>query len=56
MDIIEIEKLLFEEYFIDAIAEFTYKTDLINKAKTAFAKYNLAYSRLLDLEQKQLGH
>ncbi len=43
-----------KSYPLDARDEFTYKTDLINKAKTAFAKYNLAYPRLLDLEQKQL--
>lgn len=44
-----------KSYPLDARDEFTYKTDLINKAKTAFAKYNLTYPRLLDLEQKQLG-
>ena len=44
-----------KSYPLDARDEFTYKTDLINKAKTTFAKYNLAYPRLLDLEQKQLG-
>lgn len=45
-----------KSYPLDARDEFTYKTDLINKAKTAFAKYNLTYPRLLDLEQKQLSN
>lgn len=44
-----------KSYPLDARDEFTYKTDLINKAKIAFAKYNLTYPRLLDLEQNQLG-
>ncbi len=41
-----------KSYPLDARDEFTYQTDLTNKAKQAFAKYNLAYPRLLDLEQK----
>lgn len=44
-----------KSYPLDARDEFIYKTDLINKAKKAFAKYKLAYPRLLDLEQKQQG-
>ncbi|WP_019508295.1 mechanosensitive ion channel family protein [Pleurocapsa sp. PCC 7319] len=40
-----------KSYPLDARDEFTYQTDLTNKAKKAFAKYKLAYPRLLDMEQ-----
>ena len=39
-----------KSYPLDARDEFTYKTDLTNKAKRAFAKYQLAYPRLLEIE------
>ncbi len=38
-------------YPLDARDEFIYKTDLIARAKRAFAKYQLAYPHLLDLEE-----
>lgn len=38
-----------KSYPLDARDEFIYQTDLTNKAKQAFAKYNLAYPRLSDL-------
>ena len=41
-----------KSYPLDARDEFTYKTDLTNKAKKAIAQYNLAYPRLLDIENK----
>ena len=40
-----------KSYPLDARDEFTYQTDLTNKAKKAFAKYNLAYPRLPDLDK-----
>lgn len=40
-----------KSYPLDARDEFVYKTDLTNKAKKAFAKYRLAYPRLLNVEQ-----
>jgi len=40
-----------KSYPLDARDEFIYATDLTNKAKQAFAKYNLAYPRLLNVEQ-----
>lgn len=40
-----------KSYPVNARDEFIYITDLINKAKRAFAKYNIAYPRLHDLEQ-----
>ncbi len=39
-----------KSYPLDARDEFVYQTDLTNKAKQAFAKYNLAYPRLLNIE------
>gem|GEM_PF-5983718 len=36
--------------FLNLSREFLYVTDLTNKAKQAFAKYNLAYPRLLNAE------
>ena len=42
-----------KSYPLDARAEFIYKTDLTNRAKKAFAKYRLAYPRLLNAEQNQ---
>ncbi|MBE9045081.1 mechanosensitive ion channel [Pleurocapsales cyanobacterium LEGE 10410] len=39
-----------KSYPLDARDEFIYQTDLTNKAKLAFAKYHLAYPRLLGLE------
>ena len=41
-----------KSYPLDAREEFIYKTDLTNRAKKAFAKYKLAYPRLLNVEQK----
>jgi len=41
-----------KSYPLDARDEFTYKTDLTNKAKKAIAQYNLAYPRLLDIEKQ----
>lgn len=38
-------------YPLDARDEFTYQTDLITRAKRAFAKHQLAYPRLLNLEE-----
>ena len=38
-----------KSYPLDARDEFIYQTDLTNKAKQAFAKYDLAYPRLPDL-------
>ena len=38
-------------YPLDARDEFIYKTDLITRAKLAFAKHELAYPHLLDVEQ-----
>ena len=43
-----------KSYPLDARDEFNYKTDLTNKAKKAIAKYNLAYPRLLDIEDKEV--
>ena len=40
-----------KSYPLDARDEFVYATDLTNKAKKAFAKYKLAYPRLLNVEQ-----
>ena len=40
-----------KSYPLDARDEFVYITDLTNKAKKAFAKYNLAYPRLSNIEQ-----
>ena len=37
-------------YPLDARDEFIYKTDLITRAKQVFAKHNLAYPRLADVE------
>ena len=37
-------------YPLDARDEFVYKTDLITRAKQVFARYNLAYPRLPDVE------
>ena len=42
-----------KSYPLDAREEFIYKTDLTNRAKKAFAKYKLAYPRLLNVEQNQ---
>ena len=42
-----------KSYPLDARDEFTYKTDLTNKAKKAIAQYNLAYPRLLDIEKNK---
>ena len=39
-----------KSYPLDARDEFIYQTDLTNKAKKAFAKYKLAYPRLLNVE------
>ena len=39
-----------KSYPLDARDEFIYKTDLTNKAKKTFAKYKLAYPRLLNVE------
>ncbi|PZD75212.1 Mechanosensitive channel MscK [Acaryochloris thomasi RCC1774] len=39
-------------YPIDARNEFVYKTDLISRAKQAFARHQLPYPRLLDLESR----
>ena len=39
-----------KSYPLDARDEFVYATDLTNKAKLAFAKYKLAYPRLLNVE------
>ena len=39
-----------KSYPLDARDEFVYITDLTNKAKKAFAKYNLAYPRLSNIE------
>ena len=41
-----------KSYPLDARDEFVYTTDLTNKAKKAFARYNLAYPRLLNVEQE----
>ncbi|MEO0924258.1 MAG: mechanosensitive ion channel domain-containing protein [Cyanobacteria bacterium J06643_13] len=41
-----------KSYPLDARDEFTYKTDLTNKAKKAIAQYSLAYPRLLNVEQQ----
>ena len=41
-----------KSYPLDARDEFLYQTDLTNKAKKAFAKYKLAYPRLLNVEPK----
>lgn len=38
-------------YPLDAREEFIYKTDLITRAKGAFAKHQLAYPHLLDVEE-----
>ncbi len=38
-------------YPLDARDEFIYKTDLIVRAKRAFAKHKLAYPRIFDVEQ-----
>ncbi len=38
-------------YPLDARDEFVYKTDLITRAKGAFAKHQLAYPHLLDVEE-----
>ncbi len=38
-------------YPLDARDEFIYKTDLITRAKLAFAKHQLAYPHLLDIEE-----
>ncbi len=38
-------------YPLDARDEFIYKTDLITRAKLAFAKHQLAYPHLLDVEE-----
>lgn len=38
-------------YPLDARDEFIYKTDLITRAKGAFAKHQLAYPHLLDVEE-----
>ena len=40
-----------KSYPLDARDEFVYITDLTNKAKKAFAKYNLAYPRLANIER-----
>ena len=40
-----------KSYPLDARDEFTYKTDLIARAKKAFAKHHLAYPHLLDVEE-----
>lgn len=40
-----------KSYPLDARDEFIYKSDLTNKAKKAFAKYDLAYPRLLNVEE-----
>ncbi|PSB10198.1 mechanosensitive ion channel protein MscS [Pleurocapsa sp. CCALA 161] len=41
-------------YPLDARDEFIYKTDLITRAKEAFAKQQLAYPHLLDVEELQI--
>ena len=41
-----------KSYPLDARDEFVYATDLTNKAKLAFAKYNLAYPRLLNVDKE----
>ena len=41
-----------KSYPLDAREEFIYKTDLTNRAKKSFAKYKLAYPRLLKVEQE----
>ena len=41
-----------KSYPLDARDEFVYATDLTNKAKKAFAKYNLAYPHLLNVEKE----
>ena len=40
-----------KSYPLDARDEFIYKTDLITRAKLAFAKHELAYPHLLDVEE-----
>lgn len=42
-----------KSYPLDARDEFIYKTDLIVRAKGAFAKHQLAYPHLLDVEELQ---
>ena len=42
-----------KSYPLDARDEFIYITDLTHKAKQAFAKYEVAYPRLPDLEQNK---
>ena len=41
-----------KSYPLDARDEFVYTTDLTNKAKKAFAKYKLAYPRLLNVDKE----
>ena len=41
-----------KSYPLDARDEFVYATDLTNKAKKAFAKYSLAYPRLLNVDKE----
>ena len=41
-----------KSYPLDARDEFVYTTDLTNKAKKAFARYNLAYPRLLNVDKE----
>ena len=41
-----------KSYPLDARDEFVYATDLTNKAKLAFARYKLAYPRLLNVDKE----